>query len=99
VLKRNNILLGVTGSIAAYKSVDIARRLRDEGAQVHVVMTEAACRFITPYTLEAVTGNPVRTDLFGDPVSHIDLSKEAELFLIAPATANTINKFKTYQGT
>ncbi|GBD95657.1 MAG TPA: bifunctional phosphopantothenoylcysteine decarboxylase/phosphopantothenate--cysteine ligase CoaBC [Nitrospirae bacterium] len=87
-----NILLGVTGSIAAYRSVDIARRLIDEGADVRVVMTEAACRFITPYTFEAVTRNPVHCDLFREPFSHINLSKESHLFIIAPATANTINK-------
>jgi phosphopantothenoylcysteine decarboxylase/phosphopantothenate--cysteine ligase len=92
VLRDRNILLGVTGSIAAYKSVDIARRLIENGAQVKVVMTEASCRFITPYIFEAVTGNQVFTDLFRDPFSHINLSKEAHLFIIAPATANTINK-------
>jgi phosphopantothenoylcysteine decarboxylase/phosphopantothenate--cysteine ligase len=92
VLRDRNILLGVTGSIAAYKAVEIARRLIDEGARVRVVMTEAACRFITPYMFEAATGNPVYTDLFKDPFSHITLSKESDLFIIAPATANTINK-------
>jgi phosphopantothenoylcysteine decarboxylase/phosphopantothenate--cysteine ligase len=86
------VLLGVTGSIAAYKSVDIARRLIDEGARVKVVMTEAACRFITPYMFETVTGNPAHSDLFADPFSHINLTKESHLFIIAPATANTINK-------
>ena len=90
---KGNILLGVTGSIAAYKAADIARRLRDGGADVKVVMTEAACRFITPYTLEALTGNPVCTGLFNDTFSHIKLSKESHLFVVAPATANTINKF------
>ncbi len=92
MLKDRNILLGVTGSIAAYKAVDISRRLKDHGAAVSVVMTEAAARFITPYTFEAVTGNKVYTDLFKDPFSHIELSKKADLFIIAPATANTINK-------
>ncbi|MBI4682862.1 MAG: bifunctional phosphopantothenoylcysteine decarboxylase/phosphopantothenate--cysteine ligase CoaBC [Nitrospirae bacterium] len=93
MLKDQNVLLGITGSIAAYKSVDIARRLIEKGAHVQVVMTEAACRFITPYILEAVTGTPVYSNLFDDPFSHINLSKEAHLFIIAPATANTINKF------
>ena len=92
MLKDRNILLGITGSIAAYKSVDIARRLVECGAVVNVVMTEAACRFIPPYTLETVTGNPVHTDLFINPFSHIDLSKKADLLIIAPVTANTINK-------
>jgi phosphopantothenoylcysteine decarboxylase/phosphopantothenate--cysteine ligase len=92
VLTGKNILLGITGSIAAYKSVDVARRLVECGAGVNVVMTEAACRFIPPYTLETVTGNPVHTDLFINPFSHINLSKEADLLIIAPVTANTINK-------
>ncbi|RJR21883.1 MAG: bifunctional phosphopantothenoylcysteine decarboxylase/phosphopantothenate--cysteine ligase CoaBC [Nitrospiraceae bacterium] len=93
MFRDQNILLGVTGSIAAYKSVDIARRLVENGAHVKVVMTEAACRFITPYIFEAVTGNQVYTDLFKDPFSHINLAREAHLFIVAPATANTINKF------
>ena len=92
MLRNKNILLGVTGSIAAYKSVDMARRLIGEGADVRVVMTSAACRFITPYTFEILTGNPIHIDLFGEPFSHINLSKEADLFIIAPVTANTINK-------
>ena len=92
MLDGRNILLGITGSIAAYKSADIARRLIDVGADVNVVMTDAAARFITPYTLETLTGNPVCPDLFKDPFSHINLSKGADLFLIAPVTANTINK-------
>lgn len=93
MLHGRKILLGVTGSIAAYKSADIARRLIDCGAGVTVVMTDAAARFITPYTLGTLTGNPVCLDLFEDPLSHIHLSKNADLFLIAPITANTINKF------
>ncbi len=88
----SNILLGITGSIAAYKAADLARRLMDEGAQVRVVMTETACRFIPAYTLEAITGNDVHVDLFKDPYSHINLAAESDLFIIAPATANTINK-------
>ncbi len=93
MLRGRNILLGITGSIAAYKSIDIARRLIEEGATINVVMTEAACRFISPFTLEAITEKPVFTDLFSNPFNHINLSKEAHLLLIAPATANTINKF------
>ncbi len=92
MLKDRKILLGVTGSIAAYKAVDIARRLKDHGAAVSVVLTEAASRFITPYTFEAVTGNKVFTDLFKDPFSHIELTRNADLFILAPATANTISK-------
>ncbi len=92
MLSGSNILLGITGSIAAYKAADLARRLMDEGAKVRVVMTEAACRFIPPYTLEAITGDAVHVDLFKDPYSHINLSAQSDLFIIAPATANTINK-------
>jgi len=89
---KRNILLGVTGSIAAYKSVDVARRLIDEGFSVQVVMTMAACKFIAPLTFESVTGKPALTDLFNSSYSHIVLSKESQLLLIAPATANIINK-------
>jgi len=89
---KRNILLGVTGSIAAYKSVDIARRLIDEGFGVQAVMTQAACKFIAPLTFESVTGKPVLTDLFNSSYNHIVLSKESQLLLIAPATANIINK-------
>jgi len=92
LFEKRKIILGVSGSIAACRSVDIARRLADEGADVSVVMTGAARRFITPYLLEAVTGNPVHTDIFGDPFVHINLPKSSQLFIIAPATANTINK-------
>jgi len=92
VLSGSNILLGITGSIAAYKAADLARRLIEVGAKVRVVMTEAACRFIPPYTLEAITGNDVHVDLFKDPYSHINLAAESDLFIIASATANTINK-------
>ena len=92
MLNKKNILLGVTGSIAAYKSVDLARRLTEEGADVTVVMTEAASRFINLYTLESVTVKPVHIDLFKNPFDHLDLPRESDLFIIAPATANTINK-------
>jgi phosphopantothenoylcysteine decarboxylase/phosphopantothenate--cysteine ligase len=64
----------------------------EEGANVNVVMTEAAARFINPYTLESVTGRPVHIDLFKNPFDHLDLPRESDLFIIAPATANTINK-------
>ena len=92
MLNKKNILLGITGSIAAYKSVDLARRLMEEGANVNVVMTEAAAQFINSYTLESVTGKPVHIDLFRNPFDHLDLPRETDLFIIAPATANTINK-------
>ena len=88
------ILLGVSGGIAAYKSPDLVRRLRERGAQVRVVMTAGAQRFITPLTLQAVSGWPVRTDLWDEQaesaMGHIELARWADLILIAPATANLI---------
>lgn len=91
-LKHKNILLGVTGSIAAYKSADLVRRLREVGATVRVVMTENAKRFITPLTLQAVSGFPVHDDLFDvhaeAAMGHIELARWADLILIAPATAD-----------
>jgi len=87
-----NILLGITGSIAAYRSADLARRLMEEGCSVQVVMTKSACKFITPLTFEAVTGKPVMIDMFNDPYTHLGLPREAHLLLIAPATANIISK-------
>jgi phosphopantothenoylcysteine decarboxylase/phosphopantothenate--cysteine ligase len=92
VLNGKNILFGVTGSIAVYKSLEIIRRLTEEGAYVTVVMTEAACRFISPLTFEMVSGKPVFRDLFEGYYRHISLAKESHLFIVAPATANTINK-------
>ena len=88
------ILLGVTGGIAAYKSATLVRRLMDEGAEVRVVMTSGAEAFITPLTFQALSGNPVHTDLL-DPAAeaamgHIELARWASLILIAPASANTI---------
>lgn len=88
------ILLGVSGGIAAYKSPDLVRRLRERGAEVRVVMTEGAQRFITPLTLQAVSGWPVRTDLWDEhaesAMGHIELARWADLIVIAPATANLI---------
>ncbi|ASX26168.1 bifunctional phosphopantothenoylcysteine decarboxylase/phosphopantothenate--cysteine ligase CoaBC [Candidatus Williamhamiltonella defendens] len=91
-LSEKHILLGISGGIAAYKSPDIVRRLRENGAKVRVVMTEAAKYFITPLTLQAVSGHPVSDHLF-DPAAesamgHIQLSKWADLLIIAPATAD-----------
>lgn len=88
------ILLGVTGGIAAYKSAELVRRLRERGAEVQVVMTAAATAFITPLTLQALSGRPVRTGLM-DPqaeaaMSHIELARWAECLLIAPASADFI---------
>jgi phosphopantothenoylcysteine decarboxylase / phosphopantothenate---cysteine ligase len=92
-LNNKKILLGITGSVAAYRSIDLARRLTEEGASVHVIMTDAARRFITPLTFEAVSRNQVHCTLFDDPLSHITLPADADLMVIAPITANLIGKF------
>jgi phosphopantothenoylcysteine decarboxylase/phosphopantothenate--cysteine ligase len=99
MLKGRKILLGVTGGIAAYKAANIIRLLVKEGAEVKVVMTPVAREFITPLTLATLSRNPVVADFF-DPEdgrwnSHIDLGIWADLYLIAPATANTIAKMAT----
>ena len=91
-LVNKRILLGVTGGIAAYKSAELVRRLQDAGADVRVVMTASACEFITPLTMQALSGNPVHTTLL-DPeaeagMGHIELARWADLVLIAPASAN-----------
>lgn len=91
------ILLGITGGIAAYKCAELTRRLTEQGAEVRVVMTQSAQQFITPLTLQAVSGFPVSHSLL-DPAAeagmgHIELAKWADLVLIAPATANFIAKF------
>jgi phosphopantothenoylcysteine decarboxylase/phosphopantothenate--cysteine ligase len=86
------ILLGVTGGIAAYKSADLVRRLRELGAEVQVVMTAAAREFVTPLTFQALSGRPVRTELWDSAaeaaMGHIELARWAELILIAPASAD-----------
>ena len=91
-LTHKHILLGVTGSIAAYKSADLIRRLREAGAIVRVVMTENAKRFITPLTLQAVSGHPIHEDLFDvqaeAAMGHIELARWAEAVVVAPATAD-----------
>ena len=91
-----NIVLGVTGSIAAYKAAELASRLAKEGASVHVVMTADALRFITPLAFKTLSRHPVVTDLYdeeeGWKPTHIRLADEADLLLIAPATANNIAK-------
>ncbi len=92
MLRDRNIILGITGSIASYKSVDLARQLSSQGANVTVVMTESACRFIQPLTFETVLNKPVYTKLFDGYLRHISLIEESHLLIIAPATANTINK-------
>ncbi len=95
-LKGKKILLGMTGGIAAYKAAALARLLVKSGCDVRVVMTEAATRFVTPVTMQALTGQTVWTDLWdprvADNMSHIELSRDRDLILIAPATANFLAK-------
>jgi phosphopantothenoylcysteine decarboxylase/phosphopantothenate--cysteine ligase len=93
VLRNKSVLLGVTGGVAAYKTVDLIRRLREEGTSVTVIMTEAAKKFITPLSLEIASQNRVYSDLFSDPMIHITLPAHADIMVIAPTTANTIAKF------
>ena len=90
------VVLGVTGGIAAYKACELLRLLQKQGMDVYVVMTKNACRFVAPLTFETLSGHPVAVDTFERPatweVEHIALAKRADLFLIAPATANIIAK-------
>ncbi len=96
ILHGKQIILGVTGGIAAYKSATVCSRLVQAGAAVDVIMTEAAQKFIAPLTFQALTHRPVYTDMFAIPagqnIPHISLADSADLLLIAPATANTIGK-------
>lgn len=91
-LNHQNIIVGVTGSIAAYKSAELTRRLKEEGAAVRVVMTDNAKKFITPLTMQAVSGHPVHDELFDlqaeAAMGHIELARFADLILIAPASAS-----------
>jgi phosphopantothenoylcysteine decarboxylase/phosphopantothenate--cysteine ligase len=101
-LRHKQILLGVTGGIAAYKACEIIRRLRDAQAEVRVVMTPAACEFITPLTLQALSGNPVHTTLL-DPeaeagMGHIELARWADMILIAPGTADVMARLASGMG-
>src|SRR6516164_8401599 len=91
-----NIVLGVTGSIAAHKAADLTSLLTKQGFDVHVVLTADALRFITPLPFKTLSRHPVMTDLYdeeeGWKPAHIELADEADLLLVAPATANTIAK-------
>jgi len=90
------LVLGVTGSIAAYKAAEIANILTKDNINVNVIMTEAATKFVTPLTFQTLTKNKVYTDMFEEidysDVKHISLAKKADCFVIAPATANIIGK-------
>jgi len=93
-LNGKHIILGITGGIAAYKSAELTRRLRDAGATVRVVMTRAATGFVTPLTFQALSGNPVHTELLDEQaeagMGHIELARWADAILIAPASANSM---------
>lgn len=95
-MKKPCVVLGVTGGIAVYKACELLRLLQKRGIDVFVVMTQNACRFVAPLTFETLSGHPVAVDTFDRPqtweVEHIALAKRADLFLIAPATANIIGK-------
>lgn len=92
ILKGKNVILGVGGGIAAYKACDLLRRLGDAGADVHVILTRAAQKFVTPLTFQALSQNPVHTDLFSlteeSEMGHIKLADQADLVIVAPATAD-----------
>ncbi len=95
-LKDKRILLGITGGIAAYKAAALCRMFVKSGADVQVVMTEAACRLVTPVTMQALSGKPVFTDLWdgrvADNMGHIELSRDREIVVVAPATADFLAK-------
>ncbi len=93
-LKNRNFIIGISGGIAAYKAAELVRLLRREGAEVKVVMTRGACEFITPLTLQALSGQPVHTELLDEEaeagMGHIELARWADAVLVAPATADII---------
>ena len=90
------IILAVSGSISAYKSADLTSKLKKEGYDIHVIMTESAQSLITPLTLQVLSKNPVHSDVMeeklAERINHIDLAKKTDLFIVAPASANTIAK-------
>ncbi|MDX1614815.1 MAG: bifunctional phosphopantothenoylcysteine decarboxylase/phosphopantothenate--cysteine ligase CoaBC [Candidatus Promineifilaceae bacterium] len=94
VLENRVVVLGVTGSIACYKSADLASKLTQAGAHVETILTESATRFVTPLTFRSVTGRAAYTDMWSldDHVRHVQLGEQADLFVVAPATAQTIGK-------
>jgi phosphopantothenoylcysteine decarboxylase/phosphopantothenate--cysteine ligase len=94
IIRDKRILLGITGSIACYKSIDLASKLTQAGAAVDVILTESAMKFIEPLSLSSVTGRPAYWDMWGleDHILHVKLAESADLIIIAPATAHTIAK-------
>lgn len=96
MLKGKTVITGICGGIAAYKVVDVVSRLRKKEAEVHVIMTENATKFVTPLTFQSISHNQVITDMFAEPlnwdIKHISLAEKADLIVVAPATANIIGK-------
>ncbi len=92
-LTNKSVLLGVSGGVAAYKAVELVRRLKDTGASVTVIMTGAAQQFITPLSLQIASQNTVYTSLFQEPLTHVSVPAAADVMVVAPATANSIGKF------
>lgn len=96
LLKGKTIVLGIGGGIAAYKCCELTRLLVKEGAEIHVILTKAGVQFVTPLTLQALSGNPVHTEMFNlvqeKEIGHIALADRADLVLVAPATADIIAK-------
>lgn len=97
ILEGKTLVLGITGSIAAYKAADLVRLLREDGADVHCILTEAGARFITPLTLKTLSRNPVAGDLWQDhgdwQPPHIALADRADALIVAPATADCLARF------
>lgn len=95
-LEGKMVVLGVTGSIAAYKAALLARQFMDKGAGVYVIMTHSATKFVTPLTFQALTGNPVLVDMFNPQtpwqIDHVYLGEKSDLVIVAPCTANIIGK-------
>ena len=96
MFKDKLIVVGITGSIAAYKAVELVSNLRKKGADVHCVMTDSAQEFLTPLTLRTLSQNPVITAMFAEPkrwnVEHVGLAEAADLVMVVPASANIIGK-------
>ena len=96
ILRNKRVILGVTGSISAYKAVDLASQLMRAGAYVDVVMTDGARRFVQPLTFQSITGRQVYTEMFTDDpritLAQMQLAREADIIVVAPATANFVAK-------
>ncbi|PJI06645.1 MULTISPECIES: bifunctional phosphopantothenoylcysteine decarboxylase/phosphopantothenate--cysteine ligase CoaBC [Clostridium] len=95
-MKSKNVVIGVTGGIAAYKALDVVSHLKKAGFEVDVIMTNSACKFVAPLSFQSLSGNKVITDMFEEPksfeIQHISLAKKADIFVVVPATANIIGK-------